>query len=647
VVVTIQFNRMRVFFPDPGCQKLNHALRMTASTDFRLSILAIFAAGMRAVPAFIRRAVMVWLLAGSLGSLSSPGRAAEIHVSPRGDDSAPGNFAQPVRTLGRAQELIRNQPAPADGGNRQVILHRGVWRLTQPLTFGPADGRVTWRAAEAGAATISGGRELSGWQVNANGSWHLHLPEVATGRFAFRELFVNGRRATRARTPNEGYFRIEKAAADRRTGFTFKPGEVRSVPDLEQVELVFFHDWSISRVGVKSVDVATSTLATTDNIGGAAVHYAIDHFEPHPRFILENSASYLDAPGEWFLDRLSGRLTYRPLPGEDPASATVVVPVATQLIAVSGNADQLVTGLHFDGIHFEHCAWAIPERGYVEGQANYHEPRTSGGGILRNTVPAALQFQFADNCSVSRARISQLGGWGISFGQQTSNCVLRDSVLTDLSGNGVFLGEDTSRTVDGRPWWQAKPEQAASRNVVENCLIERCGQQFHGAVGVWVGFTQGSVIRRNEIRDLPYTGVSLGWRWDPTPTPNGNNLVAGNHIHHVMQVLSDGGGIYTLGRQPGTVLRANHIHDIPVNLGRAESNGMFIDEGSTGLVIEDNAIYNLDRSPLRFHKAGENVVRNNLLVVQEGIPHIRYNNTPEANIQQTGNVIAKEHIRQP
>jgi len=513
--------------------------------------------------------------------------------------------------------------------------------------LGPDDGGVTWRAGGPGRVAISGGRELKDWRVGADGNWSLTVPGVTDGSLDFRELFVNGRRATRARTPNEGYYRVERAGADRRTSFTFKPGDVKRVSDLDQVELVFFHDWSITRVKVKSVDESASVLTTTDHIGGSAAQFAIDNFEPHPRFFLENSAGYLDAPGEWFLDRNSGVLTYRPLPGESPETVEAVVPVATQLIEVKGASGRPVTGLRFEGIHFEHCAWQIPERGFAEGQANYHEPRTTEGDILRGKVPAAIRFELAEECSVTGVRISRMGGGGIAFGSRTKNCVLWDSVVTDVSGNGVFIGEDTSRAVEGRAWWQARPDEAATGNRVENSLIERCGQQFHGAVGIWVGLTRGTVIRNNEIRELPYSGVSLGWIWNPAPSPSANNLVEGNHIHHVMQVLSDGGGIYTLGRQPGTVLRANHIHDIPVNLGRAESNGMFIDEGSTDIVIEDNAIHNVDRSPLRFHQAGVNQVQNNLLVVKEGVPHIRYNSTPEPNIRQTGNVIAKESERQP
>ena len=164
---------------------------------------------------------------------------------------------------------------------------------------------------------------------------------------------------------------------------------------------------------------------------------------------------------------------------------------------------------------------------------------------------------------------------------------------------------------------------------------------YYGAIGIWVGLSGDNVIAQNEVSHHPYTGISVGWRWNPTPTPCKGNLVTNNHIHHVMGVLSDGGGIYTLGRQPGTKLTGNWIHDVPLNAGRAESNGMFLDEGSTDLLIENNLIHDLVRSPLRFHKAGVNLVKANVLVCGQGAAPVRYNATPEQNIKLESNSTPK------
>ena len=205
-----------------------------------------------------------------------------------------------------------------------------------------------------------------------------------------------------------------------------------------------------------------------------------------------------------------------------------------------------------------------------------------------------------------------------------------------------MTGEGRDRDVNGDKWWKAAPGQAAAGNKIENCLVTKCGQQFSGAVGIWCGLTAETVIRGNEICDLPYTGISIGWMWSPVPTPCRANTINDNHIHHIMKVLSDGGGIYMLGLQPGSQIRGNRIHDVSVNAGRAESNGMFLDEGTTDVEVVNNLIYNIAKSPLRFHKATTNLVKGNYLFCKAGVPPVRYNNTKEEDIKKVGNRIFTE-----
>jgi len=202
-----------------------------------------------------------------------------------------------------------------------------------------------------------------------------------------------------------------------------------------------------------------------------------------------------------------------------------------------------------------------------------------------------------------------------------------------------MIGEGRDRLVEGAPWWKSKPEQVATGNRVENCIISETGQQFFGAVGIWSGLTARTLIKNNQISDLPYTGISAGWHWSTEPTPCREVQIVGNHIHHIMKVLSDGGGIYILGLQPGGEITGNRIHHVDINAGRAESNGMFLDEGCTDFTVANNLIYNIAKSPLRFHRATTNLVQDNVLVCGEGIPPVRYNRTDEKDIKMKGNQI--------
>ncbi len=320
-------------------------------------------------------------------------------------------------------------------------------------------------------------------------------------------------------------------------------------------------------------------------------------------------AELLDSPGEWYLDAESGLLTYWPVANEDISTIEVIAPVATGLITVRGDESnaQAVRNLRFEGLTLSHCAWQLPPGGYAESQATNHAERHGDSNSPSAFIPAAVTFDAAENCALERCRLEHLGGSGVWFRRACRNNRVAHCVIRDVAANGVNVGETQVHVPSADAVAAGSALSPVSQgNAITHCRISRCGALYYGAVGVWVGMAKATEISANEIRNLPYTGVSVGWNWSPAKTVCEGHLVASNHIHHVMQLLSDGGGIYTLGRQPGTVLRGNIIHDVPANSGRAESNGMFIDEGSTELLIESNVIYNTARSPIRFHQAGKN-----------------------------------------
>ncbi len=574
---------------------------------------------------------------------AEPTKQVDIHVATTGRDFHPGTADRPIRSLGQVLKRLAQLRQKQTQANIRVILHKGTHRLEQPLVVTPKHMpakkfRVTFQSAKGETALISGGVAISNWKLQDDGNLSASLADINTDNLALRELFVNGNRARRARHPNTGYFRIEKAGQDRRTSFFAKSTDkLKTVGDV--AELVFLHDWSISRIPVKSFDSKTNRLVVRYPIGCIADHYKIDHFERNPRYYLEGDLAFLDQPGEWAWNAKRKTLIYKPKPGETAENIQAVIPTLGQLVVIMGNSADLVRNLHFKGLTFSHAQWALPAGGYASGQATVHEYRNfEKNHSSRRMMDSSIVFQHAEQCSIVDCRISQIGLSGISFAAHTRRCRIVGNVFEDISGNCINIGEDGSRRVKGKTWWQVAPTTGASDHVIANNLIRKGGIQFFGSVGVWVGLANRIYIHHNEIRDLPYTGVSLGWKWDRTNTNTGGHRVEYNHIHHVMQRLSDGGGIYTLGRQPGTVLKHNHIHHIPLNAGRAESNGMFLDQGSDLIRIESNCIHDVEKSPLRFHKAWDVTVVGNVLVHPEGVPTLRYNNTKPATIRKRDNV---------
>jgi hypothetical protein len=257
-------------------------------------------------------------------------------------------------------------------------------------------------------------------------------------------------------------------------------------------------------------------------------------------------------------------------------------------------------------------------------------------------IPAAVVLDLAEQCRFVDCRFAHLGGSGLWFRQTCIDNRVERCRFDDISGNGLNIGETHTRklpaaTVIKRP--DPLPDLCCRRNRVTDCLLENCGAQFFGAVGLWIGIAAENEIAHNELRNLPYTGVSVGWMWNTSPSGCRANVVRNNHIHHVMQVLSDGGGIYTLGRQPGAALRNNRIHDVPLNAGRAESNGIFMDQGSSEILVQGQVIYGTERSPIRFHQAAGVTLKDNVLVTRPGVPPLRYNRADPATMTFAGNKV--------
>lgn len=525
-----------------------------------------------------------------------------IHVSPAGDDSADGSTDHPFKSLSRAQRRIVE--LGANGGSRwvRVEIAPGEYVLEAPLAIaadasGESSEHPATYVASEGEVRITGGVRITGFRQEGN-QWVASIPKSVP---LFRDLWVNGRRAVRARSPNNGFFRIVHAGPDNRTSFVVEPSDALSLAHPQTAEVVFLHDWSISRVRLASIDAATHSYQFADPIGAASNNFLISNFEAHPRYFVDSAAELLDEPGEWFLDEAQRKLKYIPRDGEKIETAEFIAPRLEQLLTIRGEAGKSAENICFEGVTFSYTRFDIPRHGYGGVQATLHEKRTEPNDLAKVFPTAAVMLDQASGCRFKNCRFEHFDGTALSATHCQDTRIER-STFSDIGGNGIMIG--SLSTAD---------TPIAERNTVENCTIERCGQTFFGAVGVWVGMSVDTTLRNNEIRNLPYTGISVGWCWDARPTICRGHQIRDNNIHHVMQTLSDGSGIYTLGRQPGTMLTGNVIHDIQINPGRAESNGIFMDEGTTEIRVENNTFYGIARAAIRYNEAGKNTVANNRL----------------------------------
>ena len=567
-----------------------------------------------------------------------------FHLSILGNDQWSGRLARPARnrrdgpwaSLAGARDRLRTlRTAGTVTGSVTVLVHAGCYELRETVKFTPADAHTRYAAAPGAAPVFDGAELLTGWKVgerNGRTEWTLDLPEVAAGKRNFRSLFVNGRRAPRARFPKftpdakggENVLRIGEILEPEKTDLfagrdTFKPvkGDLQMWDSLGDAEFVVLHYWIEERLPRPQLNPRTGWVRF-------ARRSAFCLYEAHEnmfgkrdlaRYYIDNLFEALTEPGEWYLNRETGRLHYLPRPGETPANTEVRAPRILAFVQTSGiffndtgdpldaHATRYVRGLEFAGLTFRHADWFSPLAHLPSHHKPYGDDLPIGGSVqAANFVPGAVTFRGARDCIVTDCTIEHAGLYGLEFEEGCRDCTAVGNHLHDLGAGGIRAGgTDLDGHSDGR---------TGHLRITDN-HIHDIGRIFHQGVGVFLTHAFDCLVAHNHIHHACYTGISTGWTWGFRETPSRNNVIEHNLIHDIgAGILSDMGGIYTLGVQPGTVVRGNHLHHIwSHDYG---GWGIYLDEGTSHLIIEHNLVHDTKDAPFNIHFARENIVRNNI-----------------------------------
>jgi hypothetical protein len=599
--------------------------------------------------AFLRPSVMAFavallMVANWVGAAEGlPSRSRIFFIATNGNDSWSGTLSAPNRrkkdgpfaTLPHALQAARNSRTnPATSGQPVFIrLRAGCYFLEEPVVIKPEDSGLTLEAYAGERPILSGGRRLNGWkQVTVNGreAWAASVPGAQDGKWLFRELWVNGRRATRARLPNHGYFKVAEAldgSAEWTSGqmrFRFQADDLKSSPTITNAEVIVMNRWVESRLPIFSIDESERTIRFSKK----AV-FQLGRGDP---YYVEGALEFLDEPGEWYLDVTAGMVYYLPREGEQMHSAEVIAPKLNQVLRFEGDppTGRSIERIVIRGLAFENTEWCFPE-GFANDKNRptvWPPPQPEVGGFAQAAVGVlgAVWGQGVNECVLENCTFAHLGNYGLEFAGGCRSNRFEHCEFEDLGAGGLKLGETAIRN---------QSQEQTFGNEIADCYIHDGGKMFPSGEGIWIGQSWGNRILHNSIHDFYYTGISIGWTWGYGAALASNNIVAFNHVHHIGvksdgdgPILSDMGGIYTLGMQPGTRINNNLWHDIAgLQYG---GWGIYFDEGSSSIIAESNLVYHTTHGGFHQHYGATNIVRNNIFAF--GRDHQLQRTRPEPHV---------------
>lgn len=558
-----------------------------------------------------------WLLAG------------EIWISPKGSDFNDGTCQSPKATLTSALRQAREWRRTEDNriqGGITIYMEGGTYAFYEPVFIRPEDSGTKEsptiiRSVGDEKVILSGGISIKGWKKQGK-VWVADVP-VFNGRpLDFRQLWVNGKKAVRARDVEDFEKMNRICSVDEKNEILYVPVvSIRRLIDnkgnlkAKYAEMVLHQMWCVANLRIRSVEVQGDSAAIRFHQPESRIQF--EHPWPRPMVTTDghNSAFYLtnarelqDVPGEWYHDIDARKVYYYPREGEKMQEAEVIVPAVETLVRVEGTLDRPVCHIRFEKITFSYTTWMRPsEKGHVPLQAgmyltdgyridpkmqrNYlNHPLDNQGWLGRPA--AAVRVVAARQIDFERCQFEHLGSTGLDYKEAVQGGVVRGCLFHDIAGNGLLVGSFSPAAHETHlPYDPADRREVCTQQQINNCYFTEIGNEDWGCLAIAAGYVGDVNIEHNEISEVPYSGISLGWGWTQTVNCMRNNRVHANLIHHYAKHMYDVAGIYTLGSQPKSYVTENCVHSIYKPGYVHDPNHWFYlytDEGSSFITVRDN-----------------------------------------------------------
>ncbi len=578
------------------------------------------------------------ILALLLGCFISNANAIDFHVSPSGNDAGEGTMTAPFKTLEQAQRAVRgvNKSMSED---INVYLHEGTYQLTSTLRLSNADGGtnghyVRYMAAPGETPLVTGGVPVNGWELY-DADRNIWCAKDVVSRF--RQLYVNGKKAIRARHPNvkpngDHYFnRLAKVDTFGRA-FDVYTDQIKQLENIKKSEIHVMVAWADQTLRIDDVKYNGNTCKIIPQdpertrLFRRAYPMLGTAFMSNPPkqqcYYLENDMSLLDMQGEWYLDEDSNTLYYIPRDGEDMTTANVVAPNLETLIEVTGESTKnKVENISFSGIVFAHTNYLRPSKeGFLNLQAGQFAVKVEDRGYLKSNefmlwhpsagieVTNASRVIFEDNI------FTQMAATGLDFTSGTNDTRIEGNVFTEIGGSSISVGKfaPDSLTEIHKGYNPSDRDEICTRDTVKNNYVHNTTNEIQGGVPILGGYPRNIVIEHNEVSYANYSGISVGFGWTKNETAMDGNKINYNEIHHIARLLCDGAAIYTLSNQGrnGQIMY-NYSHDINgSDWADYWTCPIYQDEGTSGFEIAYNVAVNAPKGTA-CNACGENYAHDN------------------------------------
>jgi hypothetical protein len=567
----------------------------------------------------------------AVAQASPAAAAANAVIEVQAPGSSAASFTPGAQRTGSVYAAEALAATLADHENVTVELGTGTFRLPRPLTFTARDaGRdghtISWEAAPGAHPVLSGAQQVTGWKPY-DAAKNIWVADVGKGTNS-RQLYVNGKEA-----PNAAVTLPRSDVTFTATGLTITSsslGYLASLPDQNQIQLESLDSFTDRYAPVQSI---SGTAITMQQPAWANNNWGYDVLaRPFAggTMYLENSLSFIQQPGQWSLDSSTGKLYYEAPAGQTMRGADVELPRLQSLVDVSGSYSAPAEGLAFSGIEFTGTTWLGPStsQGYADQQSgtfitgNWQQPAFggcfSGCQLFEATrehwgqMPAAVQVSAASDITFSDDTFRELGQAGLGVGNDAdanasgtglgaSDVTISGNAFSDDAGGGIVVG--------GVQTDAHHPGQPAMTNhdiTISNNLVTNTGTDYKETAAILSTYVTSATITHNEVSNLPYDGIDIGWGWgmnDPggsqdyqnrgtynyqpvytTATTLKNNTVSYNLVFDTKNAMHDGGSIYNLSANPGTVIEDNYMYN------NNHTVALYLDEGSRYVTEQDNVV---------------------------------------------------------